>query len=193
MVEWKRKSSCMRAAWHGASAAPLDQRPAPPSLSHRPRSLSLAAQLVLAGTAAIYTPRLCRALVVAHPSTQRELHWMHQLLSGVSLLVPLPVAPLRPPLPPESVPVAECEAVVSYLQLCSCLLPLACQTFREARQFVRQQQRRQEAGLPPEEGALAAFRHWLWRASGKGSGARLALACFVLLAVTWNCVLLFER
>lgn len=157
-----------------------------------PRSLSIAAQLVLAGTAAMYTPRLCNALVAAHPSAQRELHGMHQLLSGAALLVPLPVAPLRPPLPPAAVPVAECGALLSYLQLCGCMLPLACQALREARLLVKEQQRRQAAGLPPKQGALAAFQAWLWRTSGEGSSARLALACFVLLTVTWNCVLLFE-
>lgn len=164
--------------------------PFPPS--HPPRSLSIAAQCVLAGTAAVYTPRLCSALVAAHPSVQRELHWLHQLLSSICLLVPLPVAPLRAPLLPAAVPVAECQALLTYLQLCGCLLPLACQTVREARLFVKEQQRRQAAGLPPKQGPLAAAQHWLWYASGQGSSTRLALACFVLVAVTWNCVQLFE-
>lgn len=123
------------------------------------------------------------ALVAVDPGVQRTAHALCQALALASIPLPMPLAPLRPG--PEGE--AEVCALLAFLQLSvGLLLPLMWEAASKARLLEQQQRQRAAARLPPERSADAWLCACVRAATGRGSRPRTALACWALLALTWN-------
>ena len=172
--------------WRGCSSA-VAQWPTTlwPTSSRCPlaaRSLSVAIWLAVACNALQYTPHICGAAPLAHPTAQRLTHHTYEWLSILAYLLPQPLSVVV-----QHGALGECATVIRFFQFgLGLLAPQLAAGLSEARLFQRHQQQRRQAGLPPERGVHAAVYDFLWWLMLGGSGVHTSLVSLALLAACWD-------
>ena len=126
-----------------------------------------------------FNSTLCSSAALSHPLAQQQTRQLFHILelTNFSLL----------PVTAHVQPVAECAAVLSYLQLSGGLvLPLLVHAALESWLFQEHQRQRQQCGMPAESSPM----RWLYDAvnglSEALDGVTLATAVWMALGTLWK-------
>ena len=129
--------------------------------------------------------RLCDAASLASPAAQRETGRLLRVLGAPHRLLTF-IAP-SPPRTPEGDAVADCHALLTFLQLwLGLVVPALVQAAAEGALFRHHRRQRRALGLRPEAGAHARLHAVLSELAAGQGWVVLGLGTVALYSCTWT-------